>query len=761
MLPHKAIALMVGVSVFALAGASFAQEAAPVAPAAAPADDSTVVVVTANKRREPVQKVAQTVNVVSGQALQDMQIRSFQEVSTAVAGLSLTRTSGSEQSISMRGIKMPNNGGTGGATSTVEVYLNEVPISTTDAFNALFDVGQIEVLRGPQGTLRGRPSPSGAITVATQRGSFTSSSGFIEGSLTDHNGKNVQAAYGGPITDKLAFRVAGLYDYNDDNEIKSIGNGKGSYHETVGARGTLTWRPIEHLELNLMHQYIREDRDFYRSIQGTAPCAGDSGGAVIVGSVGCGKTYSLEDRVSLNTGPSPVKYRGNLTTLSAKYDLGDYQINYLGGYNDVNSSGGQDFDFAGIGQANQIPTWLLAADHTKTFTNELRFESTAGEFYNFTYGVFSSSVKFTSDFAFIPFFTSFPSAGESKDYGVFTNQRFNLSAKDKLSLGLRYSHSNIDLFGGGPNTTYQAITGNASYSHEFSRDVMAYVSYGTSFRPGSGGANTATNPVPQSTANFDSEHSQSTEIGLKSQWFNRRLTANLTLFDQKYDGYIASMFNVACTGVPNETGMAYATNDGTPTGPICFGTMYANGNAVSRGVEAELRYAITPSWNAGINYTYTDAHFVNALLPCNDYNGDGTPDVTGTPMVQKNSYISQCVSSQALGQLPSTSISANTAYNFEIAGLDSYIRANAIYRNKAYFPQTANYMPGFMQVNAYLGIKGPDESWEISLWAKNLFDEVVQDTDGGPWTVYGVPSGLSIGTVTNRREIGITLRKDF
>lgn len=755
-LPQKVVALMVGVSFFAIAGAASAQDAPAGAPEAK--EDTTVVIVTANKRREPVQKVAQTVNVVSAQQLQNLQIRSFQEVATVVGGVSLTRTSGGEQSISMRGIKMPNNGGTGGATNTVEVYQNEVPISTTDAFNALFDIGQIEVLRGPQGTLRGRPSPSGAMTIVTQRGSFTSYSGFIQGAITDHNGQNVQAAFGGPINDKLAFRIAGLYDANDDNEVKSIGNGKHSHHETTGLRGSLTWKPMDNLEINLMHQYINEDRDFYRSIQGTAPCAG---GPILVSSVGCGHTYTLQDRVSLNTGPSPVKYQGHLTTLSARYDLGDYQINYVGGYNDSTFVNGLDFDFAGIGQANQIPTWLRGTNTAKVTTNELRFESTTGQFYNFTYGVFSSSTKNTGDFAFIPFFTTNPSASNVRDYGVFTNQRFNLSEKDKLSLGIRYSHFMVDRLGAGPNTTYQAITGNASYQHEFSKDVMGYVSYGTSFRPGSGGANTINNPVPQSNANFDSEHSQSTEVGIKTQWFERRLTANLSLFDQKYDGYIASMFNVACTGVPNTTGMSYATNDGTAAGPTCFGTMFANGNAVSKGVELEMRYLITPDWSAGFIYTNTDAHFVNAVLPCNDYNGDGTPDVTGTPRVQQNSYISHCVSSQVLGQLPATSISGNTNVDFKLFGLNAYARANAIYRDKAYFPQTANYMPGYTQVNAYVGIKGKDDNWELSFWAKNLFDKVVQDTDGGPWTVYGVQSGLSIGTVTNRREMGITLRKDF
>ena len=55
----------------------------------------------------------------------------------------------------------------------------------------------------------------------------------------------------------------------------------------------------------------------------------------------------------------------------------------------------------------------------------------------------------------------------------------------------------------------------------------------------------------------------------------------------------------------------------------------------------------------------------------------------------------------------------------------------------------------------------PDHRWDVSLWAKNVFNKVVQDTDGGPWTIYGVPSGLRIGTVTNNREIGGTVHFNF
>jgi iron complex outermembrane receptor protein len=106
-------------------------------------------------------------------------------------------------------------------------------------------------------------------------------------------------------------------------------------------------------------------------------------------------------------------------------------------------------------------------------------------------------------------------------------------------------------------------------------------------------------------------------------------------------------------------------------------------------------------------------------------------------------------------------VSAITNYNFHIGGVEEYIRANSIYRDKSYFPQTARWFPGYTQVNAYVGFITLDHHWDVSLWAKNLLDKVVQDTDGGPWTIYGVPSGLRIGTVTNNREVGLTVRRSF
>jgi iron complex outermembrane receptor protein len=772
---------LAGAAALALVTSASAQTATATQGASATAgadQELQEIIVTANKIKEPVQKVAQTINVVSAKTLDELHVQNLQELQNVVGGLSLTETSPSEQSISLRGIKMPSAGGAGGTTNTVESYLNDAPISTIDTFTTNLDIAQVEVLRGPQGTLRGRPSPSGAITLVSQKGSFVKTEGYVEVTGSNHNGKNVQAAVGGPINDQFAFRIAGVYDDNDGTGVKDIYNGHHNYSKTYAGRATLTWKPSDKVEFNLMQQATHTDGDFYRQVEGTPPCSVADGGTYPFSSVGCGLTLTLDQKIALNEGQNPNSYRGYLTILNGRVQLTDtIEADYVGSYANTDYFTQLDFDFAGVGGVNEFSPLLNARNKNNVMTNEFRLQSSGNSFYNFTYGVFTSKNRLESHlhFPFNPpgsFTLEVDTPSVTKDLGLFTNQRFHVTDKDDIAVGARYSTIQIDSLNAGTTRLYSATTGNASYQHQFTQDLMAYVSYGTSFRPGSGGALGSPNGgagIPVSFGNFNDEHSNSWEYGVKSQWLDRRLTANLSYFDQKYKGYIASQFNIACTGVPNTTtgtsgtaAMAYATADGSPTGNTCFGTMFRNADAVSKGFEFEVRAQVTPDWLIGVNYTYTDAHFANALVPCNDYNGDGIPDVNGIARVQHGKYVSECKSSTTLGSLPKVAISGMTSYDLHLGGLDEYISANGIKRDESYFPQTARWFPGYTQVNATLGVKSPTSHWDVNIWAKNLFNKVVQDTDGGPWgTPAGGPSGVRIGTVINDREVGATLRWEF
>src|SRR3546814_19771423 len=100
-----------------------------------------------------------------------------------------------------------------GSSPTVEFYLNDAPIQSNSLFNSMFDVGQIEVLRGPQGTLRGRASPSGSITVTTQKPDLYESGGYADLTRTNLDALTVYGAFNLPhLPTKQAIPIPGIDD---------------------------------------------------------------------------------------------------------------------------------------------------------------------------------------------------------------------------------------------------------------------------------------------------------------------------------------------------------------------------------------------------------------------------------------------------------------------------------------------------------------------------------------------------------------------
>ena len=125
------------------------------------------VIVTARRREESLQDVPQTVDAVSGDTLAKLSFKRFEDLQGVIPGLTLTSgNDGFTTAATLRGAAYHVQTG---ATPTVEFYLNDTLSGSNVLFQSTFDLGQVEVLRGPQGTLRGRASPSGSITVTTHK----------------------------------------------------------------------------------------------------------------------------------------------------------------------------------------------------------------------------------------------------------------------------------------------------------------------------------------------------------------------------------------------------------------------------------------------------------------------------------------------------------------------------------------------------------------------------------------------------------------
>lgn len=180
----RKLELLAGSGLMALASAAHAQTATSDTGATGKSDFALQeIVVTARRRSEVLQDVPQVVDAVTPEALAKYNIQNFQDISTLVPGLTLsTNNTGTGATAAMRGVNFEVNSAT---SPTVAFYLNEAPIDANFLLQSMFDVGQIEVLRGPQGTLRGRSAPSGAITVTTHKaelGDFAGYAGTRRGS---------------------------------------------------------------------------------------------------------------------------------------------------------------------------------------------------------------------------------------------------------------------------------------------------------------------------------------------------------------------------------------------------------------------------------------------------------------------------------------------------------------------------------------------------------------------------------------------------
>ena len=155
--------------------------------------------------KRQVRDIAATVNVLSGESLDRFAAFDFNSIQQQTAGLTLAQPNARTNTISMRGVSIDPEAG---VSAAVDVYWNDAVVRSDVAFNQMYDLERIEILRGPQGTLQGRTSPGGAINIITKRATLDESEGFVQGSVSDNNGYNGQAAYGTPLIDGvLGVRV--------------------------------------------------------------------------------------------------------------------------------------------------------------------------------------------------------------------------------------------------------------------------------------------------------------------------------------------------------------------------------------------------------------------------------------------------------------------------------------------------------------------------------------------------------------------------
>ena len=293
------------------------------------------IYVSARRKDESIQDVPLTVNGVTGEDLENLNIRKFQDLEGVVAGVTLAEDT-IAPTASMRGIRFETFAASG---NSVEFYLNDALTGASTVMQNVFDVGRIEVLRGPQGTLRGRAAPSGSITVTTAQAETDVFTGFVDVTATADGDKNINSAINIPlIEDKLGLRIAGFWEENDINDVTSVYGYGGSEYEGDGWRASLAFQPTENIYIHAMYQRIEPYRTIYHPVE-SASFADPS-------LPKADPDLRAEDRRSVQDTPEEADQRIETTILNFAWDINDqHQLNIVYNYQQYYVERTQPVDF--------------------------------------------------------------------------------------------------------------------------------------------------------------------------------------------------------------------------------------------------------------------------------------------------------------------------------------------------------------------------------------------------------------------------------
>jgi iron complex outermembrane recepter protein len=780
-----------GVAIAALASIAPAYAQDDVVQAAADEPVYDEIVVTATRDSRSLQDVPMSVNAVTSEQLAKLNILDTKDISRLAPGLELTNTTGRNNTTTLRGIGFDADQGT---DPTVQIYFNEAPADAQTVFTAMYDIGQIEVLRGPQGLLRGLSSPGGSITITTLRPKFDEVEGYMQGTVTDRHAYNVQGGVTLPFNEKVSLRVAALVDGNRNNQVRNITNGDYSRGTTQSGRVTLGLRPTEDITAYLSYQYLQSDVRQYSQVVGAA---NDFGG-IPTGP----RDFGIRDRVAVSDGVNRFQNISHIVNLNVDWDLGFADLTGLAAYQSSTLDQQRDGDPANSIPGLALPQHTISPYRVPTF--ELRLASKNDGMFGWGVGAFYQKLggtsRVTQDTAL--FFAEAPAIPGVTYLPITsyitapTNQEtisFNANGRVRaggftLEGGLRYTIMNgvreadiVSTSPGAPGalidpfTVTEAgvpaqlrdlkerpLTGGATLSYEFSPTLTGYVAYGHSFRAGAVGYAAPVGISPDLVAT-QNEKTDNFEAGLKGSFFDRRVNFSVSAFYQTFDGFVSRFTGIYYNCPNSEPGVcAPGTIDNGADIPSTDGSFdfNYNGDATVKGIEASIDARPTDFWDLSINMSYVKARYKdNARLPCNDFDGDGRPDTDGSAAISGTGNVSFCRLTR-MSDTPDFNLSATTELRIPVEGsVEPFVRGLLTYRPGVYSQQrNFNYRSRTL-IDLFAGVRGNDGQWELTGFVKNVLNQQrISDFQNIPQvgTFAGpVQSGYSVISSTVPREFGL------
>jgi iron complex outermembrane receptor protein len=511
-----------------------------------PSEELETIVVTAERTKGDLQKTPISVTAISAEGLAKSNIRSIADLDKLVPGLTIGQTGAYPLNLTIRGVGVegPQNGGSSPSVAVVQngIFINNAEIS-------FFDMDQVEVLRGPQGTLNGQNAVGGVLNLTTGLADTKGLRVSGEASYGSFNYDRVRGVANLPLSDTFAVRVAVQHEGHDgwvkSPNLSSVS--RAGDQDSWAGRVSALWQPIERLSVTVWSEYFGNDQN----------------------SVGIRNMIDpIPDRRTTSASfKTPQLLRSRIAAGTAAYDLDFATLKSLTSFQRTKTKRPSSGDYLTMEQAvdiygvqDQLP---VIDGKSRTFTQEFNLASNNNDTFKWIIGAFylrsrdSSGVLEIQQATPIPYaYTVAPTPAEKaqqfaaglsfqntsdrrrRSVAGYGQIAWQVAEQLRLTGGLRYSwdktDSSVSPYYRAPNLStshFKKVTVRAVAEYELAQRSRIYASYATGVKPG--GANASTTPLVIPTT-FAKETLQAYEIGTKNEIFNRRLRLNGSAFFTNY-----------------------------------------------------------------------------------------------------------------------------------------------------------------------------------------------------------------------------------
>ncbi|MAT52765.1 MAG: hypothetical protein CMK32_16435 [Porticoccaceae bacterium] len=752
------------------------------------------IVVTARKSAETLQTTPVAVSAISEEIMVQKQLLQMVDLQRSAPSLSLNTGGTGPASILYASIRgQAQNSPNSVTDAAVGVYVDGVYLGRPIGSNLGFlDVGQVEVLRGPQGTLFGRNTTGGAITVTTNRPDTAAFGGHVKAEVGNYNLRHIETVLNVPINDELATRFAYRWNERDgyiDNPFYS--EDFKDVDEAYSARGSVLWTPTDtpvEVFFSIDHEYYKDNGTPTTVIAYNDDARAASflpNVAQLFASVGYNprdfegqfdKTFGFVQTAVLDDElMTPSNYtRATGATLDFQVEMGEATLRSITAYRESVSSNQNDLDGSPVDIISFFSEygnrqWSQEVQLSGNLTDNLylvgglyHFEESGYEFsHAHQFGVFIQNfiaMGIVPPFSYRNTFSNY----SAKSQGAFVQANYDLTDKLRLTAGYRYTQDERNIVRA-PESNYIPQPGLpvscGLTAAELGFDPTGFPLSACQIRAGedfgypayvvsldyqlnddifvyakhsrasmAGSLNTREVPAPFSFA-VDPETVQDIEVGMKADLLDDRLRANVAAFYMEGED-VQRIINAF-----NSAG----------TGLTQFNTN--TGDTEIQGLELELTAIPWDGMEINFSAAVLDGEYVSGSFTEERFDSQGN-------------VVTVDRSNEEIPRLPELtySIGATQRFNLDIgeltAHLDySYIDDQALVtvtgtpdpnpvidaqnRADAKFVNDNATIDGYGLLNARLALQLNSPDVEIALWGRNLTDEEYNTNVFESWTALG------------------------